>query len=391
MSRLKDVDSILDHILSEARKFARADAGSIFLVEGDHLQFSYVQNDTLFTADSPVKDVYYDFTVPISRGSIVGYTALTGRTVVIDDAYAMDSGLPYAFNPSYDMETGYRTGSIMAIPITSYMDRVLGVMQIINAKDENGATIPFSSSAQEHLPLLAGNASVALERGLMNREAVLRMIRMAQLHDPSETGAHVRRVGAYCAEIYHQWALNRGVGIRDIKKNKDHIRYASMLHDVGKVGISDLILKKPGKLDDAEFTTVKMHTVFGGKLFESTASELDVMCLEIALNHHERWDGGGYPGKVPNIFAPDATFGTPKQGEEIPLPARITSLADVYDALVSKRVYKEGWPEEEVLAYIREQSGRQFDPQVVEAFFQVLDVIQIIRERYKDAPHPATP
>ena len=389
LSRLKDVDSILDHILYEARKFAKADAGSIFLVEGDHLQFSFVQNDTLFTADSPVKDVYYDFTVPISRSSIVGYCALTGRTVVIDDAYVMDSDLPYSFNPSYDLETGYRTGSIMAIPISSYMDRVLGVMQIINAKDASGKTVPFSESVQDHLPLLAGNASVALERGLMNREAVLRMIRMAQLHDPSETGAHVKRVGAYCAEIYHQWALNQGVPLREIKKNKDSIRYASMLHDVGKVGISDLILKKPGKLDAEEFAEVKMHTVYGAKLFENTASELDVMCLEIALNHHERWDGTGYPGKVGNIFAPNVTFGQPKKGEGIPLSARITALADVYDALVSKRVYKDGWPEEAVLDYIREHAGKQFDPQVVEAFFQVLDVIQIIRERYRDTPQPS--
>jgi response regulator RpfG family c-di-GMP phosphodiesterase len=108
------------------------------------------------------------------------------------------------------------------------------------------------------------------------------------------------------------------------------------------------------------------------------------MAADIALNHHEKWDGSGYPGKVGDIFSDDWLPGPGKQGNEIPLFARIVALSDVYDALTSQRIYKDSWPEEKVVRHIREQKGRHFDPELVEVFFSIYDVIRAIRGKYND-------
>ncbi len=168
-------------------------------------------------------------------------------------------------------------------------------------------------------------------------------------------------MGAYAAEIYHRWALNRGVPPEEIKINKDLVRLSAMLHDVGKVAISDLILKKPAGLDTEEFTIMKFHTILGARLFLNPESDLDVMAGEIALNHHEKWDGGGYPGRIDDLASDQVRLGPGKRGEEIPLFARIVALADVYDALGSKRSYKDPFSEARTLELIETQSGKQFD------------------------------
>ncbi len=384
INHLKDIDAILDGILYEARKISNADAGSIFLVENDRLRFAHVQNDTLFKHDETNAAHYADFTVPIDETSIVGYVAKTGETLVIEDAYQMDNTLPYQFNPQFDHRSGYRTTSILTIPLKTFDKTLVGVLELINAKDDQNRFVPFSQEDEVFIPLFANKAAVVIERGIMNRELILRMIRMAELRDPSETGAHVQRVGAYSAEIYKRWALNRNIGDDQIKQQKDLLRLASMLHDVGKVGISDAILKKPAKLTDFEYDVMKWHTVFGARLFVNEKSPLDQISSEIALNHHEKWNGKGYPGKIEDLVSENLVMGKPKSGEDIPLSARITALADVFDALSSKRSYKEPWPDEKILDIITEESGNHFDPDVVEAFFQILDVIKAIREKYRD-------
>ncbi|HCY84038.1 MAG TPA: metal-dependent phosphohydrolase, partial [Desulfobacteraceae bacterium] len=161
-----------------------------------------------------------------------------------------------------------------------------------------------------------------------------------------------------------------------------------------KVGIDDSILKKPDKLTDEEYAVMQRHPIHGAALFTNPTSELDRMSRDISLYHHERWDGTGYPGRIPHI---DLLFknggrtdndlawtGTPLKGKQIPLAARITALADVYDALSSRRSYKSPWPEKKVFQCIRSDSGRHFDPEVVAAFFEIQDVIRAIRELYDD-------
>lgn len=383
LNTLKDVDTILDRILSESRRLSQADAGSIFLVQKKELVFSYVQNETLFNHRKGRAALYKNLKVPISHDSIVGHVAMTREPVIIDDAYHLPPEVPYRFNTSFDEEHGYRTISIMTLPLLTIENRLVGVMQLINAKDENQNIVPFSERNQVFVSFFANNAAVTIERGIMNRELILRMMSMAELRDPSETGAHVQRVGAYSAEIYERWASNKGFDEKTIKATRDVIRLAAMLHDVGKVGIPDAILKKPGKLTDEEFNEIKKHTVYGARLFTSITSELDQMSLEIALNHHEKWDGKGYPGCVPEMNVEFNPHAPRKKGEEIPITARITAVADVYDALCSRRSYKNPLAEEEAFKIIRDNSGTHFDPEVVKAFFQITDVLKAIREKFQ--------
>ncbi|HDO30852.1 MAG TPA: HD domain-containing protein, partial [Desulfobacteraceae bacterium] len=358
LNTLKDVDTILDRILSESRHLSNADAGSIFLVRDDCLVFSYVQNDSLFDREKGRAALYTNLTVPMSHKSIVGHAALTKEPVIINDAYHLPAGVPYRFNTSFDEKYGYRTMSIMTMPLLTIENRLVGVLELINARDKDLNVIPFKERSQLFVSLFANNAAVTIERGIMNRELILRMMSMAELRDPNETGAHVQRVAAYSAEIYQRWAENQGLDDnQEIKSTRDLIRLAAMLHDVGKVGIPDAILKKTGRLTDDEFEIIKKHTLYGARLFTSITSELDRMSLEIALNHHERWDGAGYPGCVPEVAEGSGHGVLQKKGEEIPITARVTALADVYDALCSRRVYKEAWDDERAFAIIRKNSG----------------------------------
>lgn len=391
LNRLKDVDAILDKILLEARRLTRADAGSIFLVEDQNLRFAYVQNDSLFSADASNANAYADFTVPINEKSIVGYTALTGEQLAVDDAYALPPDLPCSFNPAFDIRSGYRTQSILNLPIRTFENKLVGVVQLINAQAENGGVVSFQDDAKAYAQLLANSAALTIERGMLNRELVLRMVQTAELRDPEETGAHVQRVGAYSAEILRTWAVAQGWDTKAIRTGMDTIRLAAMLHDVGKVGVPDAIMKKPGSLTDEERAIMKWHTVYGARLFLHTHSELDRMSRDIALNHHERWGGGGYPGHINDLMSSEVTLGLGRHGVDIPIAARIVALADVFDALSSPRCYKEAWSDEKVLAMLEAESGGHFDPDVVAAFFSIFDVIKAIRAKYQDdAPHAST-
>ncbi|MFW5735156.1 MAG: HD domain-containing phosphohydrolase [Oceanidesulfovibrio sp.] len=384
----EDVDTVLDALLLHARRLAGADAGSIYLVEEGALRFSYVHNDTLFGSDIRTDKgkaaVYRDDRVAMDESSIVGYVAATGQTLVIDDAYALPPDSPFAFNIAFDHKSGYRTKSILTIPLKSFGGDLLGVMQIINARDDDGRVTPFGRESMTYIPLFANKCTVILERSMMTRERILRLMKLAELRDPKETGAHVQRVGAYAAEIYRAWAERRKVPSQERKRYGDLIRVAAMLHDVGKVGIADAILKKPGRLDDDEFEAMKMHPIFGAQVFQGASPALDRMCFDIALHHHERYDGAGYPGRIPDVMRAAAPRGEPLAGEDIPLAARIGALADVYDALCSKRVYKDAWPEERVLGILEEQKGAQFDPELVDCFLSIQEVVQAIRMKYQD-------
>ncbi len=385
LNHIKDLDSLLDNILYEARKFTKADAGTIFLVEGDKLKFSYFQNDTLAKKNPSINQFIYSiFEIPIDEKSIAGYVALSGKPLIINDVYNIGEKVPYSFNSYFDDVFEYKTVSTLTVPLITSRQNVVGVMQIINAMDSKGNIYPFDEEDKMFVTFFANNASVAIERAKMTREMVLRMIKMAELRDPKETGNHVNRVATYSIEIYDRLARKKLIPIHEIKKTKDALRIAAMLHDVGKVAISDTILKKKDKLTDEEFKIMKMHTVYGARLFENSMSEVDIMSKEIALNHHEKWDGSGYPGFIDNIFSDNLKAGRGKKKEEIPLFARIVSLADVYDALISERVYKDSWNEEKTKEYIISQRGKHFDPDVVDAFFDIYDVILAIRKKYSD-------
>jgi HD-GYP domain-containing protein (c-di-GMP phosphodiesterase class II) len=391
LSHIKDVHALLDEVLLQARQLIRADAGSIYLIENNVLNFSYIHNDSLFGSSGINRHLYQNHTLPVDNHSLAGYVALTGKPLIVEDAYHIPAGMPFTFNDAFDRRSGYRTQSILVTPLVTSNHKTVGVMQIINPQNDDRQPASFTPEDLLLLSYFADNAAAAIERALLTREIFLRMIRMCELRDPKETGVHAERVGAYAAEVYHQWSLNQGIAEADIKRTKDLLRIAAMLHDLGKVAISDLILRKPDKLDSEEFRVMQYHTILGARLFQNQESDLDVLSAEIALNHHEKWDGTGYPGKIDDIYQDQLPLGDGKQGEEIPIAGRIVALADVYDALVNRRVYKSPWSEDETLGYIKDQSGKHFDPEVVDAFLAIYDVISAIREKYQESGPASRP
>ena len=402
LSQIQDLDLLLERILGEARRVVGADAGSIYVVvtEGEKggaiikkLSFKYTQNDTIQKTLPPgQKMIYSIFSVPINQQSISGYCALTKTLINVPDMYNIPETAPYSFNYSFDKISGYKTVSTLTFPLLTADGRLLGVIQLINKMDKRKNIIPFSAEDEFLLTHFATNATVALQRAYVTRSMILHMLKMSELRDPKETGSHVNRVAGYAVEIYERWANNNNVPIPERESFRDVLRVSSMLHDVGKVAISDIILKKPGRFTPEEFQIMQHHTLYGASLFDDVHSAIDKLAREIALTHHENWDGTGYPGwvdPVTSIPLKVNTDGKPlgRRGEEIPFAGRIVAIADVYDALCSKRVYKEPWGENEVLEEMHKLSGTKFDPELVDIFFSILPNIRQTQSLYPEEHH----
>jgi HD-GYP domain-containing protein (c-di-GMP phosphodiesterase class II) len=381
VAETRDQDLLLERILSEARRFCNADAGSIYLCERKVLHLKYSQNDNLFRRSNK-KAAYPSFSRLVDSSTISGYVAETGETLSIDDVYALDPNLPYQFGKEYDLMNDYRTQSMLTVPLKNGRQTVVGVLQLINAHDPDGKVIPFPESEFPLVRHLANQAAVALEKAELTRAIILRMIRMAEMRDPKETGPHVNRVGAFSAELWEAWAKKHGVPDEEMEQKKDLLRVAAMLHDVGKVAISDLILKKPAKLTDEEYAVMKTHTYLGANLFFDKQSDIDDASAEIALTHHENWNGHGYPGYI-NAVTGEPT-GISLKGENIPLYGRIVKIADVYDALSRPRVYKEAWTQEKVINELIRCRGTDFDPELLDLFIDNIEIIQSISARFPD-------
>lgn len=198
-------------------------------------------------------------------------------------------------------------------------------------------------------------------------EIVIRLGRAAEFRD-DETGRHIERIADYIGVLSKDLGLNN--------EQCSMLKYAAPMHDVGKIGIPDGILLKPGKLTDAQFKLIRMHAVIGARILSGTTLPLLDLAREIALSHHEKWDGSGYPLGL--------------KGEDIPLSGRIVSICDVFDALTSERVYKHAWTIDQAVEYIKTQRTIQFDPQVVDAFISALDKITAIKLNKPD-PEAAKP
>ncbi|MHC4398995.1 MAG: HD-GYP domain-containing protein [Planctomycetota bacterium] len=211
---------------------------------------------------------------------------------------------------------------------------------------------------------------------IRTRDAVIfGLAKLAESRDP-ETGNHLERIALYstrlAAALHHDPRYRHRVTAPFVKL----IGISSALHDIGKVGVPDSILLKPGKLNDDEWLAMQLHAAIGGKCIGEIALRLGSsnflqMAREIAFSHHERWDGTGYPRGL--------------AGEEIPLAARIVAVADVYDALSTKRVYKEAYPHERCVAIISDEAGKQFDPTLVDVFMQLESEFRAIAQRCRDA------
>ena len=196
---------------------------------------------------------------------------------------------------------------------------------------------------------------------LAHIETIFRLSRAAEYKD-ADTGAHIKRMSHYAAIIAEKLGLE--------KQSINKILYAAPMHDIGKIGIPDHVLLKPGKLDPDEWDIMKQHTVIGAEILADSESDFIQLAGIIALTHHEKWDGSGYPKGL--------------KGNNIPLVGRICAIADVFDALTTKRPYKEAFLLENSFTIIKEERGKHFDLEVVDAFFAVQDEILEIRDKYKE-------
>jgi putative two-component system response regulator len=213
--------------------------------------------------------------------------------------------------------------------------------------------------------------------GMQSRDlTIFALAKLAESRD-TETGAHLERIREYSRLLGAE--LGRTGPYRD-QVDGDYVELLYLttpLHDIGKVGIPDQVLLKPGKLTPEEFAIMQQHTTIGANTLRAVAqmnpeAQFLAMAHDIALSHHEKFDGGGYPNKT--------------AGVDIPLSGRITAVADVYDALTSKRVYKPAFTHETAIEMIVEGKGKHFDPHIVDAFLELTDDFQLVRQRYESAP-----
>jgi putative two-component system response regulator len=201
---------------------------------------------------------------------------------------------------------------------------------------------------------------------LASLDTIYRLSIASEYKDP-DTGAHIKRMSHYCAAIARRLGLNENTVIA--------ILHAAPMHDIGKIGIPDRILAKPDKLDPIEQDIMKLHTVIGAKILSRSDEEFIKLGGTIALSHHEKWDGSGYPNGL--------------KGTVIPISGRIAAIADVFDALTSRRPYKEPFSLEKSLVIIKSWRGNYFDPEVVDAFIAIEDEILDIKKEYEKDNHGA--
>ena len=369
LSSVHDLQKLLDLILLEARRLTQADAGTLYLVKGNTLIFRVSQCQSLSErlGEERMRQLYQSFEMPVSPESIAGYSALTRKVLNIPDVKQIPPEASYHYNASLDQKAGYDSRSMMAVPMLNREGEVVGILQLINALSD-GRVIPFRMEHQRLASSLASQAAVAIENAELTEDlkqahldTIFRLGVAAEYRD-KETANHIKRMSHYCALIA------RGLGWSD--EEVETVLWSSLMHDVGKLGIPDNILQKPGRLTPEERKVMELHTTIGGSILKGAKAPVLLKSRIVALTHHEKFDGTGYPRGL--------------KGGKIPLEGRITILADVFDALSSKRVYKEAMPEAEVLRILNEGRGTHFDPAILDVFLGGLEEVRTIKDRHSD-------
>ncbi|MBI3271793.1 MAG: HD domain-containing protein [Planctomycetes bacterium] len=370
LSSERDLTALLELILRESRRFANAEGGSLYLREGDHLTFLLSQNDVLSQRHGKgnTAKYFHGSQIPIQKTSLAGYVAVTGESLNIDDVYAIPADREYRFNTDFDQKNQYRTRSMLLVPLKDPEGRTTGVLALINARDEQEQVTFFHPRFELLVTSLASQAAVAIRNAKLTQElkdayldTIFRLSVAAEYRD-NDTATHLHRMSLYSA------ILAQGLGYDASTCEK--LRYAAVMHDIGKIGVPDAILNKPGKLTVQEFDEIKKHTLIGAKILGNSQVEILRLSEVIALTHHEKYDGTGYPRGL--------------AGEKIPEEGRIVAVADVFDALTSRRCYKPPFSSESAVQIICEGAGKHFDPRVVAAFLAALDDILKVKAQYPD-------
>ncbi len=236
------------------------------------------------------------------------------------------------------------------------------VCSLIKVKEYNDHMRDYQKKLEEKVSERTSQLREALKKVKeVSLDTIYRLSRAAEYRD-EDTGAHILRMSNYASAI----ARRMGLG----EERVEAVLYAAPMHDVGKIGIPDRILLKPGKLEAKEWEIMKQHTTIGGRILKGSRSGFLKMAEVIALTHHERWDGSGYPDNL--------------KGQDIPIEGRIVAVADVFDALISRRPYKEPFSLEKSFQIIEQNRGTHFDSDVGDSFFAIKDEILSIKEQYKD-------
>lgn len=348
VSSTRDYDDIIDILANMGRALTSADRCSVWIVNEDRTKIW-----------TKVAHGIEAIEIDIDSG-IVGASITSGEKFIIDDVYK-----DKRFNKEIDQRTGYITKSMMVIPMFDNDDVIIGAFQVINHLGEKDV---FDENDMQRLMLASTYAAETLISAKLTqeiqdtqKEVVFTMGAIGESRS-KETGNHVRRVAKYSKIL----ALAYGFD----EEEAELLKQASPMHDIGKVAIPDSILNKPGRFDAYEREIMETHAELGYGMIKNSERPLLKAAAIVAHEHHEKWDGSGYPRKL--------------AGEDIHIYGRITALADVFDALASDRVYKKAWSDERIFKLLREEQGKHFDPKLVDLFFEHLDEILAVREKFKD-------
>lgn len=347
LAQEKDLKKILLKLTNVAKKLLNADICSIFLHDTKHSE--------LWTI---VAERVSEIRIPDNKG-IAGQVFKTGEILHIQDAYK-----DLRFDQEIDKKIDYHTRNMLAIPLIKNTGGSFGVLEIINKLD--GTSFDHEDiELLKHITLYVGSI---IENFFLNatikqahKDLVYKLSSVTKFKD-KETQNHIIRVGLYCT------VLAKELNWTDEKI--ELIQLAAPMHDIGKVGIPDQILLKEGILDFDEREIIKKHSLFGFEILQGADSELLQLAATIAIQHHEKWDGSGYPEGL--------------AGETISIEGRMTAIADVFDALTSIRTYKYPWSFEKAFEYINSEKGTFFDPTLADLFLANAPAMTKIKEDYKD-------
>jgi response regulator RpfG family c-di-GMP phosphodiesterase len=348
----RDIDRLLILLADMGRDLIAADRCTVWLLNP--------KTDSLWSRVAHGVD---RINLPKGHG-IAGHVATEGQPLIINDPYN-----DARFDKEVDKRTGYHTKSILALPIFDSESKTLGVFQAINKKAEPSN---FSKTDMEHLLLAATYTGKILEAAMLQeeieatqREIIFTLAETGEMRS-KETGFHVKRVAEYCRLFASKYGLSQ--------PETELLKLASPMHDIGKIAIPDSILLKPGKLTDEEWAIMKTHTTLGFDMLKHSDRRLLKSAAIIAYQHHEKWDGTGYP------------FGL--KGQAIHIYGRITAISDVFDALGCERVYKKAWDMDRIVSLFKAESGFQFEPDLVRVFLENVEDFVQIKETYKDEAPP---